>query len=108
MSLEKKTVSVEQFPVDNVNIKFVGIVSRNCLKHLMFGTYFDQDSDEDRRYEEVVSLEQFHELAENCLQEYNAMHKNKMDIVLFKYALEHLSKICRVLSMDCGSALLVS
>lgn len=73
----------------------------------MFGTYFDQDSDEDRRYEEVANQEQFHELANNCLQEYNATHKSKMDIVLFEYALEHLSKICRVLSMSCGSVLLV-
>lgn len=73
----------------------------------MFGTYFDQESDEDKKYEEVVNLENLHELADNCLQEYNATHKTKMDIVLFEYALEHLSKICRVLSMNCGSALLV-
>lgn len=74
----------------------------------MFGTYFDQDSDEDKRYEEVLNVEQFRELSENCLHEYNATHKNKMDIVLFDYALEHLSKICRVLSMNCGSTLLVN
>lgn len=74
----------------------------------MFGTYFDQDSDEDKRYEEVLNVEQFRELGENCLHEYNATHKNKMDIVLFDYALEHLSKVCRVLSMNCGSALLVT
>lgn len=74
----------------------------------MFGTYFDQDSDEDKRYDEVLNMQQFRELGENCLNEYNATHKNKMDIVLFDYALEHLSKICRVLSMNCGSALLVN
>lgn len=85
----------------------IGVITRACLKRLMFGTYFDQDSDEDKRYEEAVNFEQFHELADNCLQEYNATHKSKMDIVLFEYALEHLSKICRVLSMHCGSALLV-
>lgn len=87
---------------------FLGIISRDCLKRLMFGTYFDQDSEEDKKYEEVVSLENFRELASNCLQEFNATHKNKMDIVLFEYALEHLSKICRVLSMNCGSILLVN
>lgn len=74
----------------------------------MFGTYFDQDSDEDKRYEEVVNAEAFKNLSQNCLDEYNATHKTKMDIILFDYALEHLSKICRVLSMQCGSALLVS
>src|SRR5699024_9337678 len=38
---------------------------------------------------------------------YDATHKTKMDVVLFDYALEHLSKLCRVLSMACGSTLLV-
>lgn len=78
------------------------------MKTLMFGTYFDQDSDEDKRYEEVVNAEAFKTLSQNCLDEYNATHKTKMDIILFDYALEHLSKICRVMSMQCGSALLVS
>lgn len=84
-----------------------GVVEQESMKNLMFGTYFDQDSDEDKRYEEVVNAEAFKNLSQNCLDEYNATHKTKMDIILFDYALEHLSKICRVLSMQCGSALLV-
>ncbi|XP_072386040.1 dynein axonemal heavy chain 7 isoform X2 [Diabrotica undecimpunctata] len=84
-----------------------GIVTREALKRLLFGTYFDQDSDEDKRYEEITDSDALRELAVSCLIEYNATHKSKMDIVLFDYALEHLSKICRILSMRCGSALLV-
>ncbi|KAF7282405.1 hypothetical protein GWI33_002719 [Rhynchophorus ferrugineus] len=84
-----------------------GTVQQESLKTLMFGTYFDQDSDEDKRYEEVVDISAFKNLSQNCLEEYNATHKTKMDVILFDYALEHLSKICRVLSMNCGSALLV-
>ncbi|XP_018571400.1 dynein heavy chain 12, axonemal [Anoplophora glabripennis] len=99
----------ENFEVcfENLPREADGLISENSLKNLMFGTYFDQDSDEDKRYDEVLNIQQFRELGENCLHEYNATHKNKMDIVLFDYALEHLSKICRVLSMNCGSALLV-
>lgn len=41
------------------------------------------------------------------LREYNSTHKAKMDVVLFKYALEHLSKILRIISMPAGSGLLV-
>ncbi|CAH1159888.1 unnamed protein product [Phaedon cochleariae] len=93
--------------LDNLSRNKDGLVGRDALKDLMFGTYFDQDSEEDKRYEEVATKQMLRELAENCLQEYNATHKNKMDIILFDYALEHLSKICRVLSMNCGSALLV-
>ncbi|XP_030765059.1 dynein heavy chain 12, axonemal [Sitophilus oryzae] len=84
-----------------------GVVLHESIKRLMFGTYFDQDSDEDKRYEEVENIETFKDLSQSCLEEYNATHKTKMDVILFDYALEHLSKICRVLSMNCGSALLV-
>ncbi|KAL1506278.1 hypothetical protein ABEB36_005670 [Hypothenemus hampei] len=92
---------------DNMPRDENGLVKQDAMKTLMFGTYFDQDSDEDKRYEEVVNVEAFKTLSENCLYEYNATHKSKMDIILFDYALEHLSKVCRVLSMNCGSALLV-
>ncbi|KAJ8944984.1 hypothetical protein NQ318_010186 [Aromia moschata] len=84
-----------------------GVVTEDSLKKLMFGTYFDQDSDEDKRYDQVMNVQSFRDMGQQCLEEYNSTHKNKMDIVLFDYALEHLSKICRVLSMNCGSALLV-
>ncbi|XP_057662093.1 dynein axonemal heavy chain 7 isoform X2 [Diorhabda carinulata] len=84
-----------------------GVVTRDGLKKLIFGTFFDQDSDEDKRYEEILNIEALRELSANALYEFNATHKTKMDIVLFDYALEHLSKIGRVLSMRCGSALLV-
>lgn len=79
-----------------------------ALKNLMFGTYMDQNATEDEaRYEEVTNIDAFKRLAEYCLDEYNSMHKNKMNVVLFRYALEHLSRICRVLAIPCGSALLV-
>ncbi|CAH1959988.1 unnamed protein product [Acanthoscelides obtectus] len=109
-----KTVTKDNFReyfeqvFDNFPKNQDGLIERDQMKNLMFGTYFDQDSEEDqRRYEQVISKEQLYETANNCLTEYNSTHKTKMDIMLFDYALEHLSKICRVLSMTCGSALLV-
>lgn len=84
-----------------------GTISQFSMKSLLFGTYFDQDSDENKRYEEVQNIAAFKELSETCLDEYNSTHKTKMDVILFDFALEHLSRICRVLSMKCGSALLV-
>lgn len=78
------------------------------MKNLIFGTFFDQDTEGDeKKYEEVLSVELLRDLAERALIEYNATHKATMDIVLFDYAIEHLGKICRVLSMKCGCALLV-
>ncbi|XP_041984652.1 dynein axonemal heavy chain 12 [Aricia agestis] len=85
-----------------------GEVSQDSLKRLMFGSYLDLDSLEgERKYEEVPSRETLSNIALAMLAEYNAMHKAKMNIVLFDYALEHLSKVCRILSMPSGNALLV-
>ncbi|XP_052747070.1 dynein axonemal heavy chain 12 [Bicyclus anynana] len=85
-----------------------GEVTQENVKQMMFGCYLDLDSAEgERRYEELPSKEVFLNIAMSMLAEYNAMHKAKMNIVLFDYALEHLSKICRLLSMPSGNALLV-
>lgn len=83
-------------------------VTEDSIKLMMFGCYLDTDSVEgERRYEEMPSKEAVLNVATQMLIEYNALHKAKMNIVLFDYALEHLSKICRLLSMPSGNALLV-
>lgn len=85
-----------------------GEVTQDNIKQMMFGCYLDLDSAEgERRYDELPSKETFLNVAVAMLAEYNTMHKAKMNIVLFDYALEHLSKICRLLSMPSGNALLV-
>ncbi|XP_063227776.1 dynein axonemal heavy chain 12 isoform X3 [Bacillus rossius redtenbacheri] len=85
-----------------------GKVVEESLEGLFFGTYMDVDAlDEEKKYEEILNIEQFLTLASDVLEEYNATTKVKMDIVLFRYALEHLSRICRILAMPCGSGLLV-
>lgn len=76
--------------------------------NLYFGSYFFMDIDADeRKYEETTDLSLFRELALKSLQEYNAVTRNKMNIVLFQYALMHLNRICRILTMPGCSALLV-
>ncbi|XP_013163033.1 PREDICTED: dynein heavy chain 12, axonemal [Papilio xuthus] len=85
-----------------------GEVTQESIKSMMFGCFLDTDSLEgERRYEEIPSRESILNVATTMLAEYNAMHKAKMTIVLFDYALEHLSKLCRLLSMPSGNALLV-
>ncbi|EAT40340.1 AAEL007918-PA [Aedes aegypti] len=85
-----------------------GAVKLGSLNNLMFGSYFDADAEtEDRKYEETQQVEQFRDLANRDLAEYNSTHKAKMDIVLFQYALQHLNKICRIMSMAGGSCMLV-
>ena len=36
-------------------------------------------------YEEVTSLEEFTSIVETSLEEYNNMHKNRMNLVIFRY-----------------------
>lgn len=52
-------------------------------------------------------MDSFYKMAADTMAEYNSTHKTKISIVLFKYALEHLSRICRNLSIASGNCLLV-
>ncbi|KAF5272087.1 hypothetical protein FQA39_LY01170 [Lamprigera yunnana] len=83
-------------------------VTEESLQSLMFGTYLEPDRTKNKlKYEEVTNTEVFLNIANKCLDEYNSIHKIKIELVLFKYALEHLSKICRILSMPRSSGLLI-
>ncbi|KAG7518207.1 dynein heavy chain 12, axonemal [Solea senegalensis] len=78
------------------------------MRNLLFGDYMKPDLDgEERLYAEVLSMESFAQVVESCLEEYNQMHKNHMNLVVFRYVLEHLSRISRVLKQPGGHALLV-
>jgi dynein heavy chain len=60
-------------------------VTEESLRSLMFGNFMDMDAtDEEKKYEEIPSLEAFITVAEAAMEEYNATHKTKMDIVLFR------------------------
>uniref|UniRef100_H2M1P1 Dynein axonemal heavy chain 12 n=1 Tax=Oryzias latipes TaxID=8090 RepID=H2M1P1_ORYLA len=77
------------------------------MQNLLFGDYMNPDLEGDERlYTEVPSIETFAEVVKSCLEEYNQMHKNRMNLVIF-YLLEHLSRISRVLKQPGGNALLV-
>lgn len=88
--------------------KYNDELTEESLRGLIFGNFMDVDTiPADRRYEEVKSMEEYLELASSCLEDYNLTHRHKMDIVLFRYALEHLARICRILVIPCGSLLMV-
>lgn len=55
------------------------------MQNLLFGDYMKPDlEDEMRLYAEVPSMQSFAEVAEACLHEYNQMHKNQMNLVIFR------------------------
>ncbi|XP_071807320.1 dynein axonemal heavy chain 12-like isoform X1 [Asterias amurensis] len=83
-------------------------VCEDDMRSLMFGDYMNVDAEpEDKIYEEVKSVEEFNKVVEIGLEEYNNTHKTGMNLVIFRYVLEHLSRISRVLKQPGGNAMLV-
>nr|XP_033342927.1 dynein heavy chain 12, axonemal isoform X1 [Megalopta genalis]XP_033342928.1 dynein heavy chain 12, axonemal isoform X2 [Megalopta genalis] len=88
--------------------KFDGELNEKSLQSLIFGNFMDVDTiPSDRRYQEVLSMDEYLQVATSCLEDYNLTHRHKMDIVLFRYALEHLARTCRIMVIPCGSLLMV-
>ncbi|XP_071616680.1 dynein axonemal heavy chain 3 [Heliangelus exortis] len=83
-----------------------GKVSDDNIRSLFFGDFFLPDSSE-KVYDEITDLQQLTAVMEHYLEEYNNMSKAPMPLVMFKFAIEHISRICRVLKQDNGHLLLV-
>ncbi|KAK3925188.1 Dynein heavy chain 7, axonemal [Frankliniella fusca] len=85
-----------------------GVVTREALETLIFGNFMDPDAaEDDKKYEEIARIQDFKSLAEAVMDEFNSSHKTKIDVVLFKYALVHLARVCRIIACPGGSGLLV-
>lgn len=83
-------------------------VTEEDLRNLMFGDYMNPDLEgDDRVYIEIPDIHHFNEVVDQCLDEYNQTHKRRMNLVVFRYVLEHLSRICRILKQSGGNALLI-
>ena len=83
-------------------------IDQEDMKSLIFGDYMDPDAEDDNRlYKEITNLDEFQEVVQNSIDEYNQVNKAPLSLVIFRYVLEHLSKICRVLKSPGGNALLV-
>ncbi|XP_050527907.1 dynein axonemal heavy chain 10 [Daktulosphaira vitifoliae] len=91
--------ALEQFYPDNIE---------EILKNpLLFGDYKNSlDREEVRLYEDYKEYHVILNIFQDILVEYNEKN-TKIDIVLFEMALEHLTRIHRVLRMDRGHTMLV-
>ncbi|KAJ0065373.1 hypothetical protein NL108_007570 [Boleophthalmus pectinirostris] len=76
------------------------------IRSLFFGDYAKPDGDS-RAYDEITDLRALQKVMEFYLDEYNSSSKAPMGLVMFKFAIEHVSRICRVLKQDNGHLLLV-
>lgn len=76
------------------------------MRDLMFGNYMEPDA-EPKVYDEVEDLSKLEKVMTYYLNEYNQLSPQPMDLVLFRFAIEHVSRISRVLQMPRGHLLLV-
>nr|XP_039250666.1 dynein heavy chain 3, axonemal-like [Styela clava] len=85
-------------------------VSDRNMRRLFFGDYMSpkmEDVVAERLYDEIVDLEEMRVAIEKYLEDYNTISKAPMDLVLFQFAIEHISRISRILKQPSGHALLV-
>jgi dynein heavy chain len=74
----------------------------------MFGDFARGNLElEDRFYEEIDTLAKLSLHANRFLEEYNDNTSAQMHLVFFNDALEHLCRICRILRLPLGNAMLV-
>jgi dynein heavy chain len=102
------------------------------IRSLMFGDYGKPDGN-DKIYDEISDLDELSKVMEGFvgilfllsrlenlilyfhklfyilryLDEYNAISKVPMNLVMFKFAIEHISRVSRILKQDNGHALLI-
>lgn len=93
------------------------------IRNLFYGNYIEPDA-EPKIYDEVMShclanlalnkiwtqimdMDLLIEKMEYYLSEYNMISKSPMNLVMFKFAIEHVSRVSRVLNQPNGNVLLV-
>jgi dynein heavy chain, axonemal len=76
------------------------------LRSLFFGDYLVPGADP-RIYDEVTDMGKLQETMNEYLAEYNQLSKSPMSLVMFRFAIEHISRISRVMKQPNGHALLV-
>ncbi|KAM9584412.1 dynein axonemal heavy chain 3 [Trichechus inunguis] len=89
-----------------IHLSPTGKIIDDNIRSLFFGDFFKPESDQ-KIYDEITDLKQLTVVMEYYLEEFNNISKAPMSLVMFRFAIEHISRICRVLKQNKGHLLLV-
>lgn len=86
-----------------------GAFAAEHMRNLFYGDYMDVDATGGKKvYDEVAGGEgPLVDRMRHYLSEYNAVTDSPLSMVMFKFAVEHVSRVSRVLRQDNGNVLLV-
>ncbi|KAH0950776.1 hypothetical protein HN011_006322 [Eciton burchellii] len=84
----------------------VDVLTEVQLRNLIYCDFEDPYA-EVKLYREVKDWDKLAAAVHEYLAEYNDISRTTMDLVLFRFAIEHLSRICRVMMQPRSHALLV-
>ena len=83
-----------------------GLFTAQEVRCLFFGDYMQRHRTP-RQYVEIPDLKRLHTAWAVFLDDYNAASRKPMHLTLFRFAIEHVSRIARILREDRGHALLI-
>lgn len=74
---------------------------------LLFGDFMNPVAKENRIYEEITNIDKLKIVLMENLMDFNMVYNKDMQIIFFMDAIEHLTRIARILRSERGNALLV-
>lgn len=81
-------------------------VTNDIMRNLMFGNFMEPDA-ENKTYDEIEDWTKLEKIINYYLNEYNSSAIIPMSLTLFKYSIEHITRVSRALQLPQGHLIAV-